>query len=88
VNHTGSRIEVGQIPAELAQHRDMINTGADAQAFQTLDPAFGDFARDGFSGLKFTQQEAVQADEEFLAGDAAPARLSACFQKALEPESQ
>ena len=45
-------------------------------------------SRDGFSGLKFTQQEAVQADEEFLAGDAAPARLSACFQKALEPESQ
>ena len=88
VNHTGSRIEVRQIPAELAQHGDMVDPGADAQGFQALDPAVGDFARDGFSRLEFAQQKAVQADEEFLAGDAPPAGRFACFQKTLEPESQ
>ena len=88
MNHTGARIEVGQIPAELAQHRDMINPGADAQGFQALDPAVGDFARDGFSRLKLTQQKAVQADEEFLTGDTPPSGGVACIQKALEPKSQ
>jgi hypothetical protein len=88
MNHTGSRIEVGQIPAELAQYGDVVDSGADAQGFQALDPALGDFARDGFSRLEFTQQKAVKANEEFLAGDTPPGRRFACFQKTLEPESQ
>ena len=55
MNHAGSRIEVSQIPAELAQHGDMVNPGADAQGFQALEPALDDFARDGFSRFDFSQ---------------------------------
>src|ERR1019366_1841062 len=88
VNHTSSGIEVSQISAELAQHVEMVNPGADAQGLQAPAPALDDFAGDGLSRLEFTPQKTVQAPEEFLAGDTLPAGLFASFQKTLEPESQ
>ena len=54
LNNTRSRIEMSQIPTELAQHGDTVDPGADAQGFHALDPTLGDFAGDGFSRLEFT----------------------------------